>query len=434
MYRNAIKKLIEWKASPYRKPLILEGARQVGKTWLMKEFAKQAYTDSVYINFDNEPLARQIFEPDLDTKRILRELSLLKGKQILPNMLVIFDEIQEMPKALLSLKYFYENAPEYHIICAGSLLGIALHQGTNFPVGKVEFLKLYPLSFAEFLDAWHRKQYAELLYSGDADTINRFSNIFEEALRYYYYIGGMPEAVMRFIETEDFEQVRSVHENILSAYTNDYSKHAPRDQIPRIDLVWNSIPSQLARENKKFLFGLVREGGRARDFEIALMWLHDCGLIHQIYRTTKPAVPLKAYTDLKGFKIYMLDVGLLGCMADLDPKVIIKGNHILSEFKGAMTEQFVCQELKANCSNTICYYTNERNSSEIDFLIDNGDSIIPVEVKAETNLQAKSLQSYIQKYEPQIAIRTSMCHLKNEPKLMNLPLYTIGAWKSWLPI
>lgn len=333
MYREAIESLYQWKKNKYRKPLVIEGARQVGKTWLMKEFGKEAYQDTVYINFDSNSRMVALFAEDLNTDRLIMGLELYAGRKIEPsNTLLIFDEIQEVPKALASLKYFCENAPQYHIICAGSLLGIALHGGTSFPVGKVDFLKLYPLSFKEFLMAEGSGRFAELLSSHDFSMITAFKQTFIDALKYYYFVGGMPEAVLHFSENKDFSEVRRVQQRILTAYEQDFSKHAPNEIVPKIRMIWNSIPSQLAKENKKFVYGLVREGGRAKDYETAIMWLSDCGLIHKVSRVTKPGLPLKAYEDLKAFKLFMLDVGLLGCMTGLGQRTLLDGNELFAEF------------------------------------------------------------------------------------------------------
>ena len=309
MYRIAIEKLYKWKNSKRRKPLIIEGARQVGKTWLMKEFGKQAYADTVYINFDSNSRMANLFSADLDTDRLIMGLELYAGCKINPdNTLLIFDEVQEVPRALASLKYFYENAPQYHIVCAGSLLGIALHQGTSFPVGKVDFLKLYPLSFSEFLMATGNERFAELLKNKDYEMITSFKQTYIDALKHYYFIGGMPEAVQSFAESKDFNEVRAIQKRILAAYEQDFSKHAPNEIVPKIRMLWNSIPSQLARENKKFIYGLVREGGRAREYETAIMWLSDCGLVHKVSRVNAAGIPLKAYDDLKEFKLFVVDV------------------------------------------------------------------------------------------------------------------------------
>ena len=426
MYRIAIEKLYKWKNSKRRKPLIIEGARQVGKTWLMKEFGKQAYADTVYINFDSNSRMADLFSADLDTDRLIMGLELYAGRKINPdNTLLIFDEVQEVPRALASLKYFYENAPQYHIVCAGSLLGIALHQGTSFPVGKVDFLKLYPLSFSEFLMATGNERFAELLKNQDYEMITSFKQTYIDALKHYYFVGGMPEAVQSFAESKDFNEVRAIQKRILAAYEQDFSKHAPNEIVPKIRMLWNSIPSQLARENKKFIYGLVREGGRAREYETAIMWLSDCGLVHKVSRVNAAGIPLKAYEDLKAFKLFIVDVGLLGCMTGLRQRTLLDGDDLFVEFKGALTEQYVCQQLKTIEDLGVYYYTNDRGSCEIDFVVDTGEQIIPIEVKAETNLRAKSLKTYRERFEPELSVRTSMADYKKEDWLLNLPLYAI---------
>lgn len=426
MYRIAIEKLYKWKNSKRRKPLIIEGARQVGKTWLMKEFGKQAYADTVYINFDSNSRMADLFSADLDTDRLIMGLELYAGRKINPdNTLLIFDEVQEVPRALASLKYFYENAPQYHIVCAGSLLGIALHQGTSFPVGKVDFLKLYPLSFSEFLMATGNERFAELLKKQDYEMITSFKQTYIDALKHYYFVGGMPEAVQSFAESKDFNEVRAIQKRILAAYEQDFSKHAPNEIVPKIRMLWNSIPSQLARENKKFIYGLVREGGRAREYETAIMWLSDCGLVHKVSRVNAAGIPLKAYEDLKAFKLFIVDVGLLGCMTGLRQRTLLDGDDLFVEFKGALTEQYVCQQLKTVEDLGVYYYTNDRGSCEIDFVVDTGEQIVPIEVKAETNLRAKSLKTYRERFEPELSVRTSMADYKKEDWLLNLPLYAI---------
>ncbi len=426
MYRIAIERLLKWKQSKRRKPLIIEGARQVGKTWLMKEFGKQAYANTVYINFDSNFAMAELFSSDLNTDCLIMGLELYAGHKIDPdNSLLIFDEVQEVPRALASLKYFCENAPQYHIVCAGSLLGIALHQGTSFPVGKVDFMKLYPLSFKEFLMADGKARYAELLEKQDFQMITSFKQTYIDALKHYYFVGGMPEAVQCFEESKDFNEVRNIQKRILEAYEQDFSKHAPNEIVPRLRMLWNSIPSQLAKENKKFIYGLVREGARAKDYETAIMWLTDCGLVHKISRVNAAGIPLRAYEDLKAFKLFMLDVGLLGCMVGLRQRTLLDGNDLFTEFKGALTEQYVCQQLKTIEDLDVYYYTNDRGSCEIDFVVDTGEAIVPVEVKAETNLKAKSLKTYKVKFSPEVSVRISMADYKREEWLVNLPLYAI---------
>ena len=426
MYRIAIEKLLKWKQSKYRKPLIIEGARQVGKTWLMKEFGRQAYSDTVYINFDSNSRMAELFASDLDTDHLIMGLELYVGHKIDPDhSLLIFDEVQEVPRALSALKYFNENAPQYHIICAGSLPGIALHQGTSFPVGKVDFLKLYPLSYKEFLMASGKEQFARLLDQQDYQMITSFKQTYIDALKQYYFVGGMPEAVQSFVENKDFNEVREIQKRILTAYEQDFSKHAPNEIVPRIRMLWNSIPSQLAKENKKFIYGLIREGARAKDYETALMWFSDCGLVHKISRVNGVGIPLRAYEDLKAFKLFVVDIGLLGCMAGLRQRTLLDGDGLFTEFKGALTEQYVCQQLKTVEDLDVYYYTNDRGSCEIDFVVDTGERIVPVEVKAEINLRAKSLKVYQEKFEPEISVRTSMADYKRQEWLVNLPLYAI---------
>lgn len=424
MYRYAMENLCEWKNKKNRKPLIIEGARQVGKTWLMKEFGKQEYTNTVYINFDSNSRMAELFSADLDITRILRGIEIYTGKKInSEDTLIIFDEVQEVPKALSSLKYFYEDAPEYHVICAGSLLGIALHGGTSFPVGKVEFMKLFPMSFREFLTATGKEQYVELLEQKDHQMISSFKQIYIDALKEYYYVGGMPEAVLSYSQAHDLEDVRNIQNMILAAYEQDFSKHAPVSIVPKIRMVWNSIPSQLAKENRKFIYGLLRKGARAKDYETAIMWLIDCGLIHKVSRITTPNLPLKAYEDLKAFKLYLVDIGLLGALAGLKQSALLDGNGMFVEFKGALTEQYVLQQLVTDPDIGIYYYTNDRGNCEIDFLIDDGDKVIPLEVKAELNLKAKSLKTYREKYSPEVAVRTSMADYKENDGLVDMPLY-----------
>jgi len=426
MYRIAIEKLLKWKESKRRKPLIIEGARQVGKTWLMKEFGRQAYANTVYINFDSNSRMAELFASDLDTDRLIMGLELYAGRKIdHNNTLLIFDEVQEVPRALTALKYFYENAPQYHIVCAGSLLGIALHEGTSFPVGKVDFLKLYPLSFREFLMATDKERFTELLDKQDYQMIASFRQTYIDALKHYYFVGGMPEAVQSFAENKDFNEVRDIQKRILAAYEQDFSKHAPNEIVPKIRMLWNSIPSQLAKENKKFIYGLVREGARAKEYETAIMWLSDCGLVHKVSRVNAAGIPLKAYEDLKAFKLFVVDVGLLGCMAGLRQRTLLDGNDLFVEFKGALTEQYVCQQLKTIEDLGVYYYTNDRGSCEVDFVVDTGELIIPVEVKAEVNLRAKSLKTYQEKFSPEVSVRTSMTDYKKEEWLINLPLYAI---------
>ena len=434
MERQAMEQLNKWKIKKNKKPLIIRGARQVGKTWLMKNFGQHTYRHVVYINFDNNQQMQDLFEANMKIERIITGLELYSGNKIDPqNTLLIFDEIQEVPKALTSLKYFNENAPEYQIICAGSLLGVALHQGTSFPVGKVEFLDLYPLSFTEFMKAMGKEQFVELIEKGDYELANTFKQEYIDLLKYYYFVGGMPEVVVNFADNQDFNEAREIQQRILTAYEQDFSKHAPNEMIPRIRMLWNNIPSQLTKENKKFIYGLIKEGSRAKDYEMAMFWLTDCGLVHKVQRVTTPGLPLKAYEDLKAFKLFILDVGLLSCMVRLNQSVLLDGNDLFKEFKGALTEQYVLQQLKTLEGIETYYWTNDRGSAEIDFLVDNGSNVFPIEVKAETNLKAKSLRTYHEKFSPKVSIRTAMTDYKQEDWLINLPLWAINTLRMNLP-
>lgn len=427
MYRKKIEELIEWKNSPSRKPLIIRGARQVGKTWLMQEFGKKYYEKCAYINFDSNAKMEQLFSGDFDIERIIQGLKIESGVNIEPeNTLIIFDEVQETPKALTSLKYFCENANEYHIIAAGSLLGVAMHAGTSFPVGKVNFVDLYPLSFYEFLEALGKNDIVELIKSNDYDLIQIFADKIKEDLKKYLFIGGMPEVVNAYVKNKDFNEVRKIQNLLLEAYEQDFSKHAPNNIVPRIRQLWNNIPTQLAKENKKFIYGLIKEGARAREYELALSWLIDCGLVYQINRVNDCKMPLSAYQDFNAFKLYLLDVGLLCAMANVDAQTIIEGNNIFIEFKGALTEQFVLSELKANTDIPIFYWSAERGTAELDFVVQLGKDIVPIEVKASENLQAKSLKTFVEKYQTERNIRTSTSNYRKEEWLINVPLYMIG--------
>ena len=429
MKRVLLEKLKQWKNSDTRQPLILRGARQVGKTWLMKEFAKTEYENYIYVNFEFDNDLKTLFETDLNPERILLHLKSFSDIDAKPHTtLIIFDEIQEANRGLTSLKYFAENAPEYHIIAAGSLLGITLHKHVSFPVGKVDFLDLYPLNFYEFLCAIDQERFAELLKTGDFQMITSFKAKYIEWLRQYYFVGGMPAAVASFAKEKDFIKVREIQEKILDAYESDFSKHAPAEIVPRIHLVWNAILPQLAKENRKFIYAKLQKGARAREFELAMAWLLDCGLIKQVFRVTKPDLPLKAYADFSAFKLFMVDVGLMAAMAKLDAKVLLKGSEIFEEFKGALTEQFVFQQLSQNKQLVIAYWTSESWKAEVDFLIQHSNEIIPVEVKAAENLQAKSLKTFCQKYNPPTAIRTSLADYREETRLRNIPLYIIGDY------
>ncbi len=426
MQRYALKHLIDWKNKNNHKPLVIQGARQVGKTWLMQEFGKKYYEQVAYINFDVDLKSREIFDVDYDTERLIMDIGLAtKIKINAKNTLIIFDEIQECPRALTSLKYFRENAPQYDIIVAGSLLGVACHEGTGFPVGKVSFMNLFPLSFEEFLLAMGEERFVELLNKKDFKTIKLFNNKYEKLLKQYCYVGGMPEIVQDFVENKDFESVRNLQKEILSAYEEDFTKHIPANTVAKIRLLWKSIPAQLSKENKKFIYGAAKEGARARDFEAALSWLINSGLVYRVNKITKPDLPITAYENFNSFKLFVLDVGLLGAMTDLQADTIIDGNRIFEEFKGAITEQYVLQQFKTIKDLPVFYWSNETSRAEIDFVIQIKSDVVPVEVKAERNLQAKSLKVYMEKFKPNYAIRTSMADYKKTDNLIDLPLYTI---------
>lgn len=429
MYRYAINNLIAWKNSPNHMPLIIKGARQVGKTWLMKEFGKTQYKKIAYISFDNNPRLDTLFQKDLNVKRLLDGLNIEVGFNITPkDTLIIFDEIQENPLALTSLKYFSENAPEYDIVAAGSLLGVAHHKGTGFPVGKVEYLNLYPLSFKEFLLAMDEKQILEIINKNDFEMQKVFKERIIDLLRRYCYVGGMPKAVLSFSEKQDYNLVRKMQKNILDDYEGDFSKHIPPEQVERTRLLWNAIPSQLVKENKKCVYGKIKQGARAKDFEIALNWLIDSGLVHKVNRVAEPNMPLKAYEDVSAYKLFLLDVGLLGAMNDLDSRSLLENDKLFNDYNGALTEQYVLQEFKTIGNLPIFYWASNR--AELDFLIQYKNNIIPVEAKATVNLQAKSLKSFRQKYEPKISIRTSLVDYEENSGLFNIPLYDIENVKE----
>lgn len=423
-----MQRLLEWREDPNRLPMVIRGARQVGKTWLMKEFGRTEFEKCAYINFDRNERMKQLFSGDFDVDRILRGLAIESEVEIEPeSTLIILDEIQEVPAALQSLKYFCEdNRHSYYIVAAGSLLGIAMHEGTSFPVGKVDSMDLYPLSFAEFLDATGNGQLTALLAQQDFDMIAAFRDKYIDLLKTYYYVGGMPAAVNAYIPKQNFASARRVQMRLLSDYEQDFSKHAPTAVIPRIRMVWDGIPSQLAKENKKFIYSVLREGARAKDFELAIQWLIDCGLVHKVSRVTKGGIPLKAYQELSAFKLYLVDVGLLAAMTDLDAKTLLKGNAIFTEFKGALTEQYVCQQLTAELATTPYYWSAENSSGEVDFVLQHSGNVIPLEVKAEENLMAKSLKSFVSGNKLAFGVRTSMSDYRKQEKLINLPLYAIS--------
>ena len=429
MYRNSVKELKTWKLSEHRKPLIILGARQVGKTWLIKEFGKTEYKQTVYINFEEEKKMRDLFVADYSIPRIISALEAFAGYKIVPEeTLIVFDEIQMASQGITSLKYFCENAPQYHVVVSDSLLGMMLHEGVSFPVGKVDFLHLYPMSFYEFLLAMNENGLANILENKQFDIMPLFSNKFIEFLRYYFYVGGMPEAVAIFAESRDWKKTRQIHNKILLAYERDFSKHAPKEIFPRIKMAWQSIPSQLAKENKKFMYGLIKEGARAKDYELAIQWLLDSGLLIQCFRNKEPKIPLNAYQDLSAFKLYHNDIGLLGAMSKLSPRTVIEGNLLFTEYKGVFAEQFVIQQLQLNNDFSIFYFAPDTYSMEVDFIVQNeNDEIIPIEVKADENMKAKSFKYFYEKHKPSKAIRTSLADYKVESWMTNLPLYAINT-------
>lgn len=428
MNRDALEYLMKWKESKFRKPLIIKGARQVGKTWLMRKFGENYYSSVAYINFENNDRMKQLFDKDYDIDRLIFGLQIESNTQIDENTLVIFDEIQEVPKALTSLKYFKENAPQYHVLAAGSALGVGLHEGYSFPVGKVDFLNLYPMTFLEFLQASENNQLVDLIKSRDFDLMTVFKDKIIDLLKHYYFIGGMPEAVFVYQETYDLNQVRDVHRRLIDGYEQDFSKHVPNLLLPRVRMAWQSIPAQLSRENRKFVYGLVKEGARAREYEIALQWLFDMNVAAKVVRITKPDIPLNAYQDPNSFKIFVNDVGLLSTLSNLDMKRLLEGNQIFEEFKGALTEQFVFQEIRSLDNLTPHYWSADRSSAEVDFVIEYEGKIVPIEVKATNNLRGKSLKSYFDRYHPEKSIRTSLADFRDEGWLINIPLYALSQF------
>ena len=425
MKRDAIKYLYEWKSRANHKPMIVRGARQVGKTWLMRAFAEEAYDRYVYVNFEDNELIRNVFERDFDIERIILALQVATGEVIDKDTLLIFDEIQEAPKGLTALKYFYEKAPEYSILAAGSLLGISMHEAVSFPVGKVEFMDLYPLSFREFLNALGQSQLVTVLEKEDWELMSLFHNKLVEYLKIYYFIGGMPGVVMEYLDTKDFNRVRVVQQEILNAYDNDFSKHAPNKEVPRLRMVWRSVLAQLAKDNKKFIYGMLKEGARAKEFEIALEWLQDAGLLYKVNRTKAGKMPLTAYEDFAAFKVFILDVGLLSAMGKLTSQIILDGDVIFEEFKGALTEQYVFQQLKMHKDIDIYYWSADNSSGEIDFIVQKEGVITPIEVKSSENLQSKSLLAFIKRHPELKGLRFSMSEYKDQEWMKNKPLYSI---------
>lgn len=427
MKRSAIKCLYDWKQSDRRKPLIILGARQVGKTWLMREFASEAYEKSAYVNFEDDEMLKGMFASDFDIPRIINTIQWSTGVTIDEDTLIILDEIQEAPRGITALKYFAEKAPQYHVMAAGSLLGIAMHQNDSFPVGKVDFVRLYPLSFFEFLDAVGECKMVELLQAKDWPMITMFRSKLEERLRQYYFVGGMPAAVSAFIDNGNLAAVRTIQKGILEAYERDFSKHAPAIDVPRIRMVWKSIPAQLAKENKKFIYGVLKEGARAREFELAIEWLRDAGLVYKVNRCKKAMLPLAAYEDFSAFKMFLSDVGLMGAMSNVPAQSLLDGNALFSDFKGALTEQYVLQQLLVKSSLSVYYWTSENSRGELDFLLQDEEKIIPVEVKAEENLQSKSLKTFVERNPGLHGVRFSMSPYREQDWLTNYPLYSLLA-------
>ena len=424
MKRHAEQVLYRWKDSEFRKPLLIYGARQVGKTWLMKNFGQQNFKNYLYINFEKEVSFRGLFEQDYDPKRIIRALEIYTNSTItIGETLVILDEIQEARGAVTSFKYFKEELPELHIIGAGSLLGIALKQQTSFPVGQVDFLYLNPMNFTEFLEAKGETRLVALLKEQNWELITQFNQKYIQFLKEYYFVGGMPEAVNFFVQKENFKGVRLIQQNILMAYEQDFSKHAPSEIIPKIRMIWKAVVSQLSKENKKFIYGIIKEGARAKDYELALSWLEDYGLVKKVFRNKKASLPISSYLDLQAFKLYILDVGLLGAMSNLQAQTILLGNSLFQEFKGSLTEQYVLQQLLSEEKLNVCYWANDSGSAEVDFLVEFSGKIVPLEVKATENLQAKSLKTFAQKNPEIHCYRTSLANFKQESWVTNIPLY-----------
>lgn len=423
MERDVYNELIIWKKKSDRKPLILNGARQVGKTWLLQEFAKSEYEKTAMFSLDRHVEARQVFEQGGEIKKMIRELSALAGVDITPgDTLLVLDEIQDCPKALTSLKFFCEDAPDIHVAVAGSLLGISLHEQTSFPVGKVEIIRVYPMTFAEFLRAMGREQMANELQHGDWQIIDTLRESYIDLLRQYYYVGGMPAVVKAYSAHGLLQEVRTLQQKILMDYDEDFSKHAPANEVPRIHMVWNSIPSQLAKENKKFIYNVLRPGARAAAFEVAIQWLVDSGLVYKIPRVNTVKMPLKFYEDFNAFKLFVLDVGLMGAMVDAPAAAMLVGNNIFSEYKGTFTELYVCMQIQGT-RLPLFYYSADNSRIELDYVVQIGTEVYPVEVKAEENVYAKSMKTFLGKNPTLKGILLSMKPHSDDEKLERIPLY-----------
>lgn len=426
MKRKVYEQLLEWKSQEHHKPLILNGVRQCGKTYVLKEFGRQEFDSLAYVSCDRNVNLQAIYSGDFDVARIIQGLSALTGVDIIPGKTLIFlDEVQAFPQALEALKYFCEDAPEYHIVVAGSLLGVALHAGVSFPVGKVQTLRLFPMDFEEFLMAMGEEQLLKLMHSHDYELMNAFHEKLKDLLRQYYYVGGMPEVVKAFAENKLLNQVRSLQNEILSNYASDFSKHAPSQEVPRIDMVWQSILGQLSKENKKFVYGVLKKGGRAKEFELAIQWLVDAGLVYKITKVSKPELPLKFYEDLSAFKLYLCDCGLMGAMADTPAKEVLLGDAVFTEYKGAFTEQYVLQQLLASGLQHIYYYSSDTSRMEMDFLIQRDGVLLPIEVKGSTSVKATSLHHYLLEHPDISAIRYSMLPYRQQANITNMPLYGV---------
>lgn len=428
MKRKAYLELLDWKRKAIRKPLIIQGARQVGKTWLMKEFGRNEFVQTAYFNFESTKNLAQIFEGGYDIPTIIRSLNILAGFTIeAEKTLIIFDEIQSCPEAITSLKYFNENHREYFILAAGSLLGVAIHRGVSFPVGKVEFMTLHPLNFSEFMEAGGKQDLLQAVSNNDYSVIEHFHEAYISSLKDYYFTGGMPEVVNQFLKNQDYNEARRIQQQILLAYENDFSKHAPINQLPRIRMIWQSIVGQLAKENSKFIYTILRTGARAKEFELAIEWLKDAGLIHKVIRIEKPGMPLSAYADWTSFKIYLHDVGLLCAMAEISPEILLKGDDLFTEFKGVVSEQYVLQQMISHSFQPF-YWAPENSKAELDFVIQAREKIIPVEVKSATNLKSRSLRLYYDKYHPEACIRTSLSGFQKQEWMENIPLFAFAEW------
>ncbi len=425
MYRNIIERLKAWKNKESRKPLILSGARQVGKTYILKQFGKQEFDNVAYINCDDNELSKGLFVQDYNIQRILLAIGAITGQSIeAGKTLIILDEIQEAPRGLSVLKYFCENAPQYHIAVAGSLLGITMHRGESFPVGKVEILHIYPMTFDEFLLAKGKSQLMDILRSKDWMTIGIIRSEYIKYLREYYFVGGMPEAVLKFVETNDAVKVRQIQNDILYTYQKDISKHVPTSEANRINMVWQSMPSQLVKENKKFIYGVAKSGARAKDFEVAIQWLLDAGLVYKAERVSQPKMPLKFYADISSFKLFLLDCGLLGAMSEIPPEKLLVAENGMEESKGAFTENYVMSQLVATHDTSVFYYSNG-SKLEIDFLIQHNGAVIPIEAKAEENLRSKSLSTLVASHPEMHGLRLSMSDYREQDWMTNVPLYAI---------